>query len=177
MHLPTSTTTQRLSIERLALHNNKFIRELVNTEGWIQFIGNRSIYSDMNATTYIQKIIDNPNLNYWVVQLKDTKTEIGLITFIKRDYLDHHDIGFAFLPNFQHHGYAYEASHAILDSILAKDNCTHVLATTIPENTKSIALLKKLGLSFEKEIEPNNVKLWVYGVQYHEEECIKNAIT
>lgn len=155
--------TERLLIESLSFNDNKFILELVNTEGWLTFIGNRNVNSEMEATGYIQKIIDNPNTDYSVVKLKEKQTTIGIITFIKRDYLEHPDIGFAFLPGFTNNGYAYEAANAVLKNLIEINNLSHILATTIPENINSIKLLKKLGLSFENEIEVDKIKLQVYG--------------
>ena len=94
-------STERLYLESLTFHDNEFILELVNSKGWLKFIGDRNIKSLSDSSTYIQKILDNPNTIYWVVKIKNSKTNIGIITFIKRDYLEHHDIGFAFLPDYQ----------------------------------------------------------------------------
>ena len=107
--------------------------------------------------------MDNSNTDYSLVKRKEDQTKIGIITFIQRDYLDHPDIGFAFLPAFSNQGYAYEATKAVLKNLIETNHLTHILATTIPENRSSIKLLKKLGLSYEKEIEVNKVKLQVYG--------------
>jgi RimJ/RimL family protein N-acetyltransferase len=164
MEIQTLITTDRLLIEPLTVNDNNFIRELVNTDGWIKFIGDRNVTSQVEATAYIQKIIDNPNANYWVVKLKVNQTKIGIITFIKRDYLEHHDIGFAFLPNFANNGYAYESANTVLKNVIHKYNLSHIFATTVPENISSIKLLKKLGLFFDKEIEVDKEKLYVYGV-------------
>lgn len=155
--------TERLSIEPLTLEDTAFILELVNTEGWLRFIGDRQVHSEMDAREYIQKIIDNSNNDYSLVKRKEDQTKIGIITFIQRDYLNSPDIGFAFLPDFANKGYAFEATKAVLDNLQETKHLTHILATTIPENQNSIKLLKKLGLSFEKEIEVDKVTLLVYG--------------
>ena len=155
--------TDRLFIEPLTFNDTAFILELVNTEGWLTFIGNRNVHSEMDAKEYIQKIIDNSNTDYSLVKRKEDQTKIGIITFIQRDYLDHPDIGFAFLPAYSNKGYAYEATKAVLKNLIETNNLAHILATTIPENLHSIKLLKKLGLSYEKEIEVNKVKLQIYG--------------
>ena len=146
--MQSSLTTDRLLIEPLSVNDYNFIFELLNTEGWIKFIGQRNINSAADATAYIQKIIDNPNTTYWTVQHKDTQTAIGVVTLIKRDYLEHHDIGFAFLPQFANNGYAYEAASAFLNHVISSYNLSTILATTIPENNSSIKLLKKLGVTF-----------------------------
>jgi hypothetical protein len=70
MAIQTLLTTDRLLIEPLTVNDNNFILELVNTNGWIEFIGNRNVTSHIEATAYIQKIIDNPNTTYWVVKIK-----------------------------------------------------------------------------------------------------------
>jgi [ribosomal protein S5]-alanine N-acetyltransferase len=158
-----SLTTYRLLIEPLTITDTSFILELVNTEGWLRFIGDRNVRSEADAETYIQRILQNQNICYWVVKLKDGIEKIGVISYIKRDYLEHKDIGFAFLPQFFNKGYAYEATSGILERVLREDKLTHILATTIPENTSSIRLLEKMGLSFEKEIQVEKDTLHVYG--------------
>jgi [ribosomal protein S5]-alanine N-acetyltransferase len=158
-----SLTTDRLLIEPLTITDTSFILELVNTEGWLRFIGDRNVRSEADAETYIQRILQNQNICYWVVKLKDGIEKIGVISYIKRDYLEHKDIGFAFLPQFFNKGYAYEATSGILERVIREDKLTHILATTIPENTSSIRLLEKMGLSFEKEIQIEKDTLHVYG--------------
>ena len=160
--METLITTDRLLIEPLALTYNTFILELVNSNGWLEFIGDRNVHSEDEALAYIQKIKDNPNITYWVARLKETNTPTGVITLIKRDYLEHHDIGFAFLPVVANKGYAYEAAKAVLSEIIKNAAHSHILATTMAANSSSIRLLEKLGLQFNKEIEVENKKLQLY---------------
>jgi [ribosomal protein S5]-alanine N-acetyltransferase len=157
-------TTDRLTLKRLAPNDNAFIFELLNTKGWIQFIGNRNIETMDDADKYIQKIMNNPNVVYWVVQLKETRANIGLITFIKRDYLDHHDIGFAFLPKHANNGYAFEAAKTVLTDLLKVDQHQTIVATTLPNNAQSIKLLEKLGLQFVKIFENENEALCLFAI-------------
>jgi RimJ/RimL family protein N-acetyltransferase len=102
------------------------------------------------------------NLYYWVVCLKDNLAPIGIITFMKRTYLDHFDIGFAFLPQYNGKGYAYEAAKEVLSIVSEMPEHSIVLATTLPDNISSIRLLTKLGLCFVREIEVGSEKLYVY---------------
>lgn len=154
--------TARLLIKPLRIDDAPFILELVNTKGWLEFIGDRNVHSEADALGYIQRILANTVIKYWVVRLKTDHTPVGLITFIKRDYLDHPDIGFAFLPAYAKLGYAYEASKAVLFKILKDGKHRQIMATTIPSNKKSIGLLHKLGLRFEKEITADGHLLHVY---------------
>lgn len=158
-------TTERLLLNLLKEDEHAFISELVNTKGWIEFIGDRNVHSQEDAIHYIRKIRNTPDLYYWVVRLQHGNTPIGIISFLKRAYLDHFDIGFAFLPDYQGHGFALEAAGAVLDHVLQLPDYSTVLATTLPENIRSIQLLNKLGLYFEKEIEVEGGVLQVYNNQ------------
>ena len=160
----TTLTTERLSLQALAIGDADFIKELVNTKGWLQFIGDRHIYSKEDAINYVNKINNSQNIHYWVVCLKKINVPIGIITFLKRNYLEYFDIGFAFLPQFNGEGYAYEAAKAVLSMVMSKPEHPTVLATTLPNNTNSIKLLNKLGLEFDREIEVGDEKLQVYSI-------------
>ena len=155
-------TTDRLLIEPLSENDTDFILELVNTDGWLKFIGSRNINSKTDAIAYIQKINGNQNITYWTVKLIKTKVSIGIITFIKRDYLEYNDIGFAFLSKFSKKGFAFEATQKVLESLIENKKITNILATTIPENINSITLLEKLGFYFDKKIEIDNEILHIY---------------
>jgi ribosomal-protein-alanine N-acetyltransferase len=154
--------TERLVLTKLAPQYASFIKELLNTAGWIKYIGDRNIKTIADAEKYIKNISDNPGINYWVVSLKATGVELGIITFIKKDYLEHHDIGFAFLPQYSGKGYAYEAADEVLNYARNELKIQPVIAVTIPENEGSIKLLKKLGFSFEKTLTRENEVLNIY---------------
>jgi ribosomal-protein-alanine N-acetyltransferase len=158
----TFITTERLSLDVLTVEDYHFLQELVNTKGWLQFIGDRNIHSKEDAISYINWINSLQDTYYWVVRLVETHAPIGIVTFIKRAYLEHFDIGFAFLPGYNGKGYAYEAVKAILSLISSKPEHSIVLATVMPDNVNSIKLLTKLELHFDKEIEIEGDTLHVY---------------
>jgi [ribosomal protein S5]-alanine N-acetyltransferase len=154
--------TARLNVEKITLDDYDFIESLVNTKGWIENIGDRNIHSKNDAIAYINKILGTENFFYWVVRTKDANTPIGIISFLKRSYLENFDIGFAFLPDFTNKGYAYEAAKALLLTVSKLPEFNSILATTLYSNNNSIKLLTKLGFRFEKEIEIENAKLHIY---------------
>jgi RimJ/RimL family protein N-acetyltransferase len=138
--------TQRLCIRDVAIEDAAFILDLFNSPGWLQFIGDRQIHTLSDAEKYIQGIQIKTNVKYYVVQHLEQKTSMGLITLIKREYLEQPDLGFAFLPQFTGHGFALEASSSMLTNI--QNVFSEVFAITVPENTSSIKLLGKLGFHF-----------------------------
>ena len=152
----------RLQMTPIASDDHAFIQVLTNTPEWIRFIGNRNIQNSDDARAYIQKIRDNPNLHFWVVRPIGEDLPMGVVSFIKRDYLDHHDIGFAFLMEFTRKGYAQEAARAVLQELVKNGNHEQILATTIPDNVASIQLLEKLGLTLERELDVEGLRLLLY---------------
>jgi RimJ/RimL family protein N-acetyltransferase len=154
--------TPRLSIRPLSQHDQAFILDLVNTEGWLRFIGNRHIYSLAEASTYIQGILESTDTLYGVVELKAEGVPIGIVTLLQRSYLEHRDIGFAFLPAYSGKGYAYEAASATLRYVVQTFGLDTLLATALPYNRPSIKLLTRLGFSFQKAIQVNETGLHVY---------------
>lgn len=157
--------TNRLIIKKLSLTDTAFILELVNTPDWLIFIGDRKVSSLEDANLYIQKILDNHNVTYWVVELINQQIPIGVISLIKRDYLENKDLGFAFLPAFAKMGFAFEAIQCVLENLKMQEQSITMDAITIPENMKSIQLLTKLGFHFQKEIQVESEILHLYTFQ------------
>ncbi len=157
--------TARLRLSSLAPGDSSFILELLNSPGWLAFIGDRNIRTKEDAEAYIAKIQANANTRYWVVRLKEQDSPAGIVTFIQRDYLPHPDIGFAFLPQYAKYGYAFEAAAIVLEKLIRSHRYPEILATTVSENHPSVRLLKKLGLSFKEEITNGNDVLLLYSIQ------------
>ena len=148
--------TTRLTLKGLENKDSSFILELLNSKGWLDFIGDRNVNNIADALKYIEKINSNKNVNYWVVTLKGT-TPIGIITLIKREHLEFYDIGFAFLPSYQNKGYAFEASNRVLNYLVESTGFQSIFATTVSENKSSIKLIEKLGMTFYKfDMQDNN---------------------
>jgi RimJ/RimL family protein N-acetyltransferase len=83
----------------------------------------------------------------YLVELKDCGRPIGMSGLIKRDTLKDVDIGYAFLPAWRGHGYAFEAGVAVL-AHAASIGLARVVAIASPDNAASNGLLRKLGLRF-----------------------------
>ncbi len=157
-----SSTSKRLSIDPISLNDYEFIQQLVNSPGWIKFIGDRDIHSEYASKAYIQKILDNDEAHYWVVRLKHNSLPIGIITFMLRSYLSHYDYGFAFLPEYGKQGYAFEAAAEVLKELKKNPEYKQILAITLPDNVSSIKLIERLGFVFEKDIVIDNEELRMF---------------
>lgn len=157
--------TARLQLNKLSYVDSEFFLELVNSPEWLTYIGDRKIRTTKDARAQIKKIKNNPDANYWVVRLKDQLIPIGIITFIKRSYLEHYDIGFAFFSRYGGRGYAFEATTAVLKDVLTNKKYLLILAITVAENANSIKLIEKLGLGFWKKIQVESDHLLLYSAK------------
>ena len=157
--------TQRLTIRPKNLKDAEFIIDLVNSDGWLKFIGNRNISDINDAEKYIQKIHDNTHFYYSVFELKETQKAIGIVTFLERENETFPDIGFALIPDFGNNGYAFEATKAYLEEIIKINKYDNIIAITIPENQKSINLLEKLGLRYGGDYKEGNETLSYFGLK------------
>ncbi len=155
--------TERLRLRELALSDAPFIVELVNSPGWLKFIGDRNIKTIDQTKTYLEngpiKSYHDNGFGLWLAETKDTNTPIGMCGILKRETLDHPDLGFAFLPEFIGKGYGFEAASATVAFANEKLKLPMLSAITVPYNQKSIRLLEKVGMKFSKRIcFPNNAE-------------------
>jgi RimJ/RimL family protein N-acetyltransferase len=74
----------------------------------------------------------------------------GICGLVKREELDDVDVGFAFLPRFWSRGYATESAAAVVDYAWTVVHLPRLVAITNPDNVRSINVLEKVGLRFEK---------------------------
>jgi [ribosomal protein S5]-alanine N-acetyltransferase len=110
--------TERLLIRKLTFDDSSFIVKLLNSPGWLRYIGDRGVKTEEDAKVYLQ---NGPLLSYeengfglYLVGLLETGEPIGMCGILKRDSLVHPDLGYSLLPEFTGKGYAYEAANAVV---------------------------------------------------------------
>jgi RimJ/RimL family protein N-acetyltransferase len=161
--------TQRLILRKFTLEDAPFLLELVNTPAWLQFIGDRNVHTVEEAENYLRngnlKSYAEHGFGFYLVVAKESGEFIGMCGMVKRDSLEDIDIGFAFLPNSIGKGYGYEAASATLDYALNVLKLGRIVAIVDPQNVSSIALIKKIGLKYEKmvQISTNDIELMLFG--------------
>jgi len=162
--------TERLLIKKLCPEDAPFIIDLVNSPGWLAYIGDRNIKTVDKAEKYL---IGGPIESYsengfglWLVLLKEGNTKIGMCGLLKRNYLSHPDLGFAFLPEFMGKGYAVESALSVITYANEQLGIRQILAIVMPQNHRSIRLLEKIGMNFKDTIEvpPDKEVLSLYEI-------------
>lgn len=161
--------TERLILRKFTLEDAPFLLELVNTPAWLQFIGDRNVHSVEESENYLRngnlKSYAEHGFGFYLVATKESNEAIGMCGLVKRDSLEDIDIGFAFLPNSIGKSYGYEAASATLDYALNVLKLGRIVAIVDPQNASSIALIKKIGLKYEKmvQISTNDIELMLFG--------------
>ena len=146
--------SERLFLRPLTLEDGEFILQLLNTDGFIKYIGDRNVRTIEQAKNYLLngplKSYETNGFGLSLVELKTDRTPVGMCGLLIRDYLDHPDIGFAFLPDHTGKGYAYEIVKEIIRHGLDELQMGKILAIVLPGNSSSIRLLEKVGFRYEK---------------------------
>jgi len=146
-------TTDRLRLRLVTEDDAPFYLALVNDPAFIEHIGDRQLRTNDAAR---RGLVEGPiamqekygHSLYMVERLEDG-APIGLSGLVKRDTLEHVDIGYAFLAEHRGCGYALEAGQAVM-GLAARLGIRRLAAIVSPGNAASIALLQRLGLRFER---------------------------
>jgi ribosomal-protein-alanine N-acetyltransferase len=145
--------TARLTVREFVEADAPFIVTLLNQSSFLRFIGDKKVRTIEDARNYIQTgPLDDykrHGFGQYLVQLKDANKPIGMCGLLKREKLEHADLGFAFLPEAWGNGYAFEAASAVLEHARDVLKLSCILAITNPDNDASIKLLSGLGFQFE----------------------------
>jgi RimJ/RimL family protein N-acetyltransferase len=148
--------TDRLSINEFTLADVEFIIQLLNSPGWIKYIGDRGVKTTEDAINYLKsgplKSYSQHGFGLYRVELKNENKPIGMCGLLKREALEFPDLGFAFLEEYEGAGYAMESASAILSFARQHLNISTLLAITLPDNAKSVRLLMSLGFEFVRNI-------------------------
>ena len=153
--------TERLVLREMTADDARFILELLNTPKFLKYIGDRGVRTVKQSAAFIEnryrQSYHDHGFGLYTVELKDDGAPVGICGFVKRGSLPDPDLGFAFLPQFEKHGYGFESTVAMMEYGRDVLRVSRVLAITTPDNDRSGKLLEKLGFKFERMLnEPHD---------------------
>jgi RimJ/RimL family protein N-acetyltransferase len=161
--------TERLALRQFTTEDAGFILGLLNEPSFLRFIGDKGVRTQDDARGYLLTgPIDSYARNGFglcLVSLKQDGTPIGMCGLVKRETLEHPDIGFAFLPAYWSRGYALEAASATLAWARGAFGLPRILAVVQEDNASSIRLLQRLGLTRQCMVRmpPDNHEVLLFG--------------
>src|SRR5215213_9907930 len=111
--------TERLIIREIGESDDAFMLDLLNQPSFIKYIGDRHVRNLEQSRDFIENryraSYRNNGFGLYAVELKENQTPVGICGFVRRDTLPDADIGFAFLPQFERKGYAFESASAVME--------------------------------------------------------------
>jgi RimJ/RimL family protein N-acetyltransferase len=141
--------TERLALAELEPEDASFILELLTSRGFRENIGDRGVSDLEGARGYIERQREGYAANgfgLWRCDVRASGEAAGICGLVKREGLEHPDVGYAFLERFWGQGFATEGSAAVLGYARRTLGLPTVVAITTPKNLGSIAVLKKIGM-------------------------------
>ena len=154
MNAPTTFETQRLILRITSEEDASFLVELLNTPKWLQYIGDRGVRTIEDGEKYVRERI-TPQFkrlgfsNFTVIRKSDG-AKIGCCGLYDREGLEGVDLGFAFLPQYEKKGYAFESAQRVLEIGIQDFGIEKIQAITVKENIDSQKLLEKLGFQYKE---------------------------
>jgi len=164
--------TKRLLLKPTDVQDASFILELLNSPGWIKHIGDRNVHTEAEAASYIQNRMlpqyEKYGYGNYTVILKEGGAKIGTSGIYVRPRQENVDIGFSMLPEHMGQGYSYEAATKIMELAEMKFGIKKITAITTRANIPSQNLIKKLGMTYIKdvEIEGDDEILMQFGLEF-----------
>jgi len=151
-----SFETERLFVKPVTISDAPFLLKLLNSPKWLQYIGDRKVYTEEDAIKYIEDrmLTQLERLGYGnnMVIRKEDNRAVGVCGLYERPGLPMVDIGFAFLPEYEGNGFGFEAASRLLQACKEDFKLKKICAITTQDNVASQRLLVKLGLQFVKNI-------------------------
>jgi len=162
--------TPRLRLRHFTVDDAPFILRLLNEPSFIENIADRGVRTLDAARDYLLggpiKSYERNGFGLNCVELKEGRVPIGMCGLIKRDTLEHPDLGYAFLPEHCSKGYALEAAAEMMVKAEGVFDMKRVVAITSVGNDRSIRLLERLDFRYERLItlgdDPEEVKLFAW---------------
>lgn len=149
--------TERLSLREVVPGDAPFMLELLNSPGFLENIGDRGVRDEEQARAYIAERVlasyREHGFGMWLAVQKSDGAPVGLAGLVRRDGLDVPDVGYAFVQRVWGQGYAREAAAAVLAYAQGALGITKLAAITTPENFASMAVLRKIGFTFQGMIQ------------------------
>ena len=141
--------TERLILREFVDRDAPFIHALLTDADFRTNIGHRGVDTLEDAERAVEArfrvAYAQHGFGMWAVEGKAEGRTLGMAGLVRRDGLEHVDVGYAFLPDARGRGYAREAARGVLDWAQAR-GIAPVVAIVNADNFGSVRVLEALGL-------------------------------
>ena len=153
--MSTTLETSRLLMRKFREEDAVGMYELNNDPDVIRYTGDDPFASVEEARDFIQKydVYTTFGCGRFTLLLKSSMQYIGWCGLKYDPASKETDLGFRLLKTFWNKGYATEASLRSLEFGFKELKLDKIVGRAMRENRASINILKKIGMTFEKEFE------------------------
>ena len=148
--------TERLELRWLTPDDAEMMLAIWNDPAFLRYVGDRGVRTVEQARSAIEagplQIYADYGYGPFRLTRRDDGSDVGICGLFRREGLDEPDIGFAILPEYRGRGFGFESSVAVLDHARDALNLSGVTAIVSPQNERSIGLLEKLNMYYERTI-------------------------
>lgn len=88
---------------------------------------------------------------YWMIETIEDQDFVGWVALKKLDQTDQIELGYRLLEEHWGKGYAVEAASELLNYAFLTLNLKEVAAIALEENVRSLKVLEKLGMKYQKK--------------------------
>jgi RimJ/RimL family protein N-acetyltransferase len=157
--------TERLIIREHVLSDAPFFFTLNSNYNVVKYTEDSSFKTIEEAEKIVQYVINQYKENgygRWLVAEKETGNPIGWCGLKFHTDTKETDIGYRLLESAWGKGYATESAKACIDYGFKHFNLNRIIGDAIKENTASINVFKKLGMTYLKDSLLDNIESVVY---------------
>jgi RimJ/RimL family protein N-acetyltransferase len=154
MVLSFPLVTEHLILKPFSLEDNESYFTLVNDEDYIKYLGCPLTLSQANKqlSRTIHEYQTKQGIGVFMACENSSNSLVGLCGLMEDSSGEGLGIIYFVLPQFRRKGYATEMVEKLIDLNFNLLNHEILLARVSPENTNSIYLLEKLGMSYYKSV-------------------------
>lgn len=160
--------TGRLRLRPFTDADAAFLLDLLNQPSFVENIADHGVRTLDDALAYLHDRLQKPampGIGMWAVERREGGPVLGMAGLVRRDGLDGPDLGYAFLPDAWGHGYAREASRALVAYARDALGLGRLFAIVTPGHAASTRVLEHLGMVFERALTlPGDDEVALYGL-------------
>ena len=154
--------TSQLKYRVISEADAAFLFELMNTDKWHSYIGDRKIRTEEDARNYIRanmsaELSQKGFINHVMVD-KKTNIPVGTCSLHDRPGVEGLDVGYALLPTYEGRGFATEGATLMVKLAFSRFQQKLISAITTDENIRSCRVLEKIGFQHQSYVRLPNGK-------------------
>lgn len=167
MAWPLTFETERLRAERLTADHWSELRRMHTDARVMQHLG--GVFTEEQSTGYLARNLahwDTQQHGLWIIYERNGAEPIGrgLLRHMLLDDVDDVETGYAFYEPYWGRGYATELTRASLALGFERLHLPSIVAVTAPDNAASQHVLRKCGLSHERNFQRGDETLALFRI-------------